>query len=204
MVPELPQQTDARHTLATAWAGACFWLGRLPRVWPTLCAELASRLSSSASLNVGMASAALSEAEAHLGAALAEAMGVPANDPVSRLWRGGFGVVNESDNAAPDVLSPEVAAALRHTARQQVQDWSERLWADLGTDAHGVAPQDVATPAAAMAWLVQRPATLRIEPGWVEVCFEPDQVDTRIRRLALDLDPGWVPWCQAVVRFRYA
>ena len=25
-----------------------------------------------------------------------------------------------------------------------------------------------------------------------------------IRRLALDLDPGWVPLCNAVVRFRYA
>ena len=52
--------------------------------------------------------------------------------------------------------------------------------------------------------LIHNAAILRVEPGWVEVCFEPDQVDTRIRRLALDLDPGWVPLCNAVVRFRYA
>ena len=190
IVPELPQQADARQRLATAWAGACFWLGRLPRVWPVLCAELASRLSLRADSDHPL----LIQAEAGLGAALAEALGVPLNDPVSRLWRGGFGVVNEADNVEPNALSPDVADALRHTARQQVQDWSERLWADL---------QDFATPADAMAWLAQRPATLRIEPGWVEVCFEHEQVDTRVRRLALDLDPGWVPLCQAVVRFRY-
>ena len=179
-------------------------MGRLPRVWPVLCAELASRLS----LRADSAHPLLIQAEAGLGAALAEALGVPLSDPVSRLWRGGFGVVNEADNVEPNALSPEVADALRHTARQQVQDLSERLWAELGAnvpgaDAHGAGPHDFATPADALAWLVQRPATLRIDPGWVEVCFEHEQVDTRVRRLALDLDPGWVPSCQAVVRFRY-
>ncbi len=198
MVPELPQQLDARHTVATAWAGACFWLGRLPRVWPTLCAELASRLSP------GAGHASLLHAEACLGAALAEALGVPPHDPVSRLWCGGFGVVAEGGSPGTEALSPEHCDAVHRTARQQVRDWSERLWADLGEDAHAPGPDGFATPEVAMAWLVQRPAILRVEPGWVEVCFEPDQVDTRIRRLALDLDPGWVPLCNAVVRFRYA
>lgn len=188
-VPELPQHADARHALLTAWAGACFWLGRLPQVWPMLRAELSSRL--------GAAHPGLLQAEALVGGALADALGVPANDPVARLWRGDFGAVGDVGDALADPMNAELDDVLRHTARQQVQDWAERLWADLGAD-------DLATPTAAMHWLVHRPATLRIEPGWVEVCFEHTQVDTRIRRLALDLDPGWVPWCQAVVRFRYA
>jgi hypothetical protein len=31
-----------------------------------------------------------------------------------------------------------------------------------------------------------------------------DDVSTDVRRAALDLDPGWIPWLGVVVRFAYA
>ena len=37
----------------------------------------------------------------------------------------------------------------------------------------------------------------------VDVSFALDQADVRIRRLGLDIDPGWLPWFGCVVRFHY-
>ena len=54
-----------------------------------------------------------------------------------------------------------------------------------------------------LGWLWRRRATLAVEPGWVEATFSLDDVDTRVRLAGLDLDPGFVWWLGAVVRFRY-
>jgi hypothetical protein len=37
----------------------------------------------------------------------------------------------------------------------------------------------------------------------VDVSFALDDADVRIRRLGLDIDPGWLPWFGCVVRFHY-
>lgn len=37
----------------------------------------------------------------------------------------------------------------------------------------------------------------------VDVSFAIDDADVRIRRLGLDIDPGWLPWFGCVVRFHY-
>lgn len=55
-----------------------------------------------------------------------------------------------------------------------------------------------------LAELVARPAEVRFDPGWIEVRFPLSGVDTRIRRVGLDLDPDFVPWLGCVVRFAYA
>lgn len=52
-------------------------------------------------------------------------------------------------------------------------------------------------------WLWRRRATIVAEPGWIEATFALDDVDTRVRLAGLDLDPGFVWWLGAVVRFRY-
>jgi len=52
-------------------------------------------------------------------------------------------------------------------------------------------------------WLWRRRATIVAEPGWIEATFAFDDVDTRVRLAGLDLDPGFVWWLGAVVRFRY-
>ena len=37
----------------------------------------------------------------------------------------------------------------------------------------------------------------------LDVLFSLDQVDLRLRRAGLDVDPGWLPWFGRVVRFHY-
>jgi hypothetical protein len=37
----------------------------------------------------------------------------------------------------------------------------------------------------------------------VDVCFDLSQIDLRLRRLALDVDPGWVPWLGRVMQVIY-
>jgi hypothetical protein len=41
-------------------------------------------------------------------------------------------------------------------------------------------------------------------PGWLEVRLPLATVDLTIRRAGLDIDPGWLPWLGAVVRYVYA
>ncbi|WP_250002263.1 hypothetical protein [Actinoplanes sp. M2I2] len=52
-------------------------------------------------------------------------------------------------------------------------------------------------------WLWRRPALIEVTPGWIDAEFSLDDVDLRIRRAQLDLDPGWLWWRGAVMRFRY-
>ncbi|MGG5820903.1 hypothetical protein [Falsiroseomonas sp. HW251] len=52
--------------------------------------------------------------------------------------------------------------------------------------------------------LCRRDALLTIEPGWIEAAFPLSFADARLRRGAIDLDPGHLPWLGCVVRFRYA
>ena len=54
-----------------------------------------------------------------------------------------------------------------------------------------------------LASLVLRPARLAITPTHVDVFFQLNAADVRIRRAGLDVDPGWVPWFRRVVAFHY-
>jgi hypothetical protein len=49
----------------------------------------------------------------------------------------------------------------------------------------------------------RRDATVSADPGWIELRLRLDQVSVDVRRAGLDLDPDWVPWLGAVVRFVY-
>jgi hypothetical protein len=53
-------------------------------------------------------------------------------------------------------------------------------------------------------FVCHRRAEIVADPGWIEVQLALDEVSTAIRRAGLDLDPGYVPWLGAVVRFVYA
>ena len=48
-----------------------------------------------------------------------------------------------------------------------------------------------------------RRAEIIADPGWIEAHFSLDDVSTELRRAALDLDPGHVPWLGVVVKFVY-
>jgi hypothetical protein len=56
---------------------------------------------------------------------------------------------------------------------------------------------------ALLARVVQRGARIEVVPGWIEASFSLRDVSTELRRAALDLDPGFIPWLGAVLRFRY-
>jgi hypothetical protein len=51
--------------------------------------------------------------------------------------------------------------------------------------------------------LIRRPGRVHISRTHLTACFDLSQLDLRLRRLALDVDPGWVPWMGRVVQFSY-
>jgi hypothetical protein len=51
--------------------------------------------------------------------------------------------------------------------------------------------------------LVCRPGRLLATPTHLDALFDMEHLDIRVRRLGLDVDPGWVPWLGRVVRFHY-
>jgi hypothetical protein len=51
--------------------------------------------------------------------------------------------------------------------------------------------------------LIVRPALFAVTPTHVDLTFDLAQADLRIRRLGLDVDPGWVAWLGRVVSFHY-
>ena len=51
--------------------------------------------------------------------------------------------------------------------------------------------------------LIQRPGRVVMTPTHWDALFDINQVDLRLRRVALDSDPGWVPWLGRVVQFHY-
>ncbi|QRN93111.1 hypothetical protein JRI60_28325 [Archangium violaceum] len=51
--------------------------------------------------------------------------------------------------------------------------------------------------------LVRRPGRITATRTHVDVLFDIQQADIRVRSAGLDVDPGWVPWLGRVVRFHY-
>ena len=51
--------------------------------------------------------------------------------------------------------------------------------------------------------IIRRPGFVTLAPTNLDVTLSIDSVDIRIRRMGLDLDPGWVPWFGRVVHFHY-
>src|SRR5574337_1048429 len=115
---------------------------------------------------------------------LGAALGVPAEDPALRALCGGD---------LPHEPSPrEPAEAAREQAALQVAQWS--AWLDEGAPA---------IPAPRLPAVCRRRGRRRFEPGWIELHLPLAGADASIRRLGLDLDPGWLPWLGCVVRFVY-
>lgn len=51
--------------------------------------------------------------------------------------------------------------------------------------------------------LVQRPGRVVITATHWDTIFDLNQIDLRLRRIALDSDPGWLAWLGRVVQFHY-
>lgn len=114
------------------------------------------------------------------------ATGVPIGDPVVRTVAGlepGYeGEIPDTDGGAgPD------SKLIDRCVSAVVASLDERF-ADEPTHAD---------------WLWERDVRIEWAPGWIEAELDIDHVDLRVRRAGLDLDPGFVWWLGAVVRFRY-
>lgn len=97
------------------------------------------------------------------------------------------------DADEPPETESEGAALGRLTA-----DWAEAVAERLRS-----AGRPVDDAAAAVTGVVRRAATVVGERGWIEVHLAVADVDLDVRMSGLDLDPGWVPWLGAVVRYVY-
>ena len=51
--------------------------------------------------------------------------------------------------------------------------------------------------------MCRRKARIEAQPGWVNVFYELDSVDTTVRAAGLDLNPEYLPWLAYVVKFYY-
>ncbi len=51
--------------------------------------------------------------------------------------------------------------------------------------------------------LVARPGLVALSPTHLDVFFRINDADLRIRRAALDLDPGWIPWLSRAIAFHF-
>ena len=100
---------------------------------------------------------------------------------------------------------PQVVAAAPATPAEEQElagiaaDWAQVTARLLGPDQEPPGPQ----AAELVGRMVRRPGSVLARPGWIEVRLPAEQVDLQVRRAGLDLDPGWVPWLGAVVRYRY-
>lgn len=165
-LPELPDLREAGVWHDTDWGGALFWLGRLP--------------ASGALSWLAEQSELPADALPMLLRALAEVLGVPADEAAGRAFCGGQVPAGEM----PPILV-EYAAMLADT-------WVAWL---------AEAAPELAIPR--LQTVCRRRGRIRCEPGWIELALPLDSVDTSTRRLGLDLDPGWLPWLACVLRIRY-
>ena len=94
-----------------------------------------------------------------------------------------------------DPATPAEARALEELAQRVARRVHERLV--------GEAPPDARAAAATVRACARRRAELLCETGWFDVLLRLDEVVVETRRAGLDLDPGWIPWLGAVVRFVY-
>ncbi len=60
-----------------------------------------------------------------------------------------------------------------------------------------------AVDAVLLDYVCRKRARIIVDPGWIEVHLSLDEVATDIRRAALDLDLGYVPWLGTVLKFVY-
>ena len=57
--------------------------------------------------------------------------------------------------------------------------------------------------ASLMQRVVERDAMIVADSGWFEIHFRLIDVSVDIRRVALDLDPGFIPWLGVVIKYVY-
>ena len=129
---------------------------------------------------LGIVTAAHDAPPALLLRALAHALGAPDDDPAVAAFCGG------------SVPTGEIPAGFAANAAAHAEGLEQWL-------VH--AAPELAPPR--LDAVCRRAGQLHFRPGWIELRLPLSGVSTAVRRLGLDLDPGWLPWLGCVVSIRY-
>jgi hypothetical protein len=123
--------------------------------------------------------------------ALAQALApVAPHDPAALAFAG----------LAPDAEPPDLETEpIRAAEREVLAGFVETIRAEVQAR---LAPRGLAAEAV-LPFVCAREAEIVADPGWIEARFSLDAVSTDLRRAALDLDPGYLAWLGAVVKFVY-
>jgi hypothetical protein len=174
-------EPDAGQGVRTAWAGLLFCLQVVDEL------DVPVRLAATDGGQGGGLRAALYALGCEI-AALATTLEPPETDDAALMAFCGLA-------AGGGQPAPEASEGLRATVRPEAR----RVAAEVS---RRVAP-DGADGAAILARVCCRRARIVCDPGWTDVVLDLDAMGTDVRRAALDLDPGYLPWLGCVVRFRY-
>lgn len=125
-----------------------------------------------------------------------ERVGMTRHDPLARALEvrvSGGGVDHAIATGLPRAVADEMAVPIPRCPLETPYDYwlvAVRRWcrrhARIG-----------------LATLIRRQARVQASPTHIDVAFPLSELDVRIRRHALDVDPGWVPWLHRVVQFQY-
>jgi len=119
-------------------------------------------------------------------------LNIPATDPAVRAFCGGWQPQAQQLHSAASETQPAtrllIAAELDPIAGQLARAIELKL---------------ATLPELDLVSLCQRRGSIHFEPGWIDIHQPIAQVDVRVRRAALDLNPGWLPWLGCVLRFIY-
>jgi hypothetical protein len=116
---------------------------------------------------------------------------VAANDPAALALAGLPPTV--SDLTGPPPTAIEDVALAEHAGE----------WADLTRVVLQDTQRGDQTAPITIWSLTRRPGRIIADPGWLELHMDLNTVDGRVRRAGLDIDPGFISWLGAVVRFCY-
>ena len=199
-----PDMTSARPSNPVAPLTAAVFSLASPQAGFALLIPLLQRLDLAALLAANESLLAL-DLPRRLLQAMAERLHLAANDPLHQLW---VGVEPLADTDLEAIKIPP----------------SWRQWATVSgrplrrfdpTNSAITLPQLInLLQGLAALWLrrhcrlslrslINRPGRVILTATHWDVIFDLNQVDLRLRRLALDVDPGWVPWLGRVVQFHY-
>jgi hypothetical protein len=111
-------------------------------------------------------------------------------------WHGGD-VPADAEGRLADAVPPPGRGSLSHSRTFALSHWLLESWT--------VAARRWTRRAAriGLATLLRRPARVLFTRTHVDLLLDHHDADLRVRRAALDVDPGWVPWLGRVVQIHY-
>jgi hypothetical protein len=124
--------------------------------------------------------------------------GMPANDPLARCF-------DDEVDAEPEPSSRDTAigSQFQDVAREMLASPTAPVTSLLDLWLMLVRRWCRRQARIGVATLVRRPGRVHLSRTHVDVLFPLSQLDVRVRRVALDVNPGWVPWMARIVEFKY-